>query len=178
MNSSSRAWRSNHNFHPAPSLRCRANFPLKCLVRQFSGWKVIASIVRERRLLLHEAPRAQARKLVKQSRCPFRFPQNRNETLVRGRPGDRFQPLGMSMPKKLYEFMVDAKIPRSWRNHIPIVCSPRQIIWVVGWRIDDRVKPPNLAKKSCVWSLSGQSEIGRQGITFTPSYRGRSPIPA
>jgi tRNA(Ile)-lysidine synthase len=56
------------------------------------------------------------------------------------RPGDRFQPLGMNMPKKLQEFMVDAKIPRSWRGHIPIVCSPQQIIWVVGWRIDDRVK--------------------------------------
>jgi tRNA(Ile)-lysidine synthase len=56
------------------------------------------------------------------------------------RPGDRFQPLGMDMPKKLYEFMVDAKIPRSWRDHIPIVCSPQQIIWVVGWRIDERVK--------------------------------------
>jgi len=63
------------------------------------------------------------------------------------RPGDRFQPLGMSMSKKLYEFMVDAKIPRSWRNHIPIVCSPQQIIWVVGWRIDDRVKVTEASKE-------------------------------
>jgi tRNA(Ile)-lysidine synthase len=44
------------------------------------------------------------------------------------------------MDKKLQDFMVDAKIPRMWRSHIPIVCSPQQIIWVVGWRIDDRVK--------------------------------------
>jgi tRNA(Ile)-lysidine synthase len=63
------------------------------------------------------------------------------------RPGDRFQPLGMSMPKKLYEFMVDAKIPRSWRDNIPIVCSPQQIIWVVGWRIDDRVKTTEASKE-------------------------------
>jgi tRNA(Ile)-lysidine synthase len=63
------------------------------------------------------------------------------ELFVRQRwPGDRFQPLGMSMPKKLHKFMVDVKIPRSWRSHVPIVCSPQQIIWVVGWRIDDRVK--------------------------------------
>jgi len=55
-------------------------------------------------------------------------------------PGDRFQPLGMSQPKKLGEFMIDAKIPRAWRQRIPIVCSPRHIVWVVGWRIDDRVK--------------------------------------
>jgi len=54
--------------------------------------------------------------------------------------GDRFQPLGMDMPKKLQDFMVDAKIPLSWRGHIPIVCSSQQIVWVVGWRIDDKAK--------------------------------------
>jgi tRNA(Ile)-lysidine synthase len=54
--------------------------------------------------------------------------------------GDRFQPLGMSQPKKLGEFMIDAKIPQAWRGRIPIVCSPQHILWVVGWRIDDRAK--------------------------------------
>ena len=54
--------------------------------------------------------------------------------------GDRFQPLGMSQPKKLGEFMIDAKIPQAWRGRIPIVCSQKHILWVVGWRIDDRVK--------------------------------------
>ena len=61
--------------------------------------------------------------------------------VVRSRqPGDSFQPLGMAQPKKLGEFMIDAKIPQSWRQRIPVVCSPAQILWVVGWRIDDRVK--------------------------------------
>ncbi|MFW6105261.1 MAG: tRNA lysidine(34) synthetase TilS [Chloroflexota bacterium] len=70
------------------------------------------------------------------------------ELFVRQRwPGDKFQPLGMDMPKKLREFMVDAKIPRSWRGRIPIVCSPQQIIWVVGWRIDDRVKVTEASKE-------------------------------
>jgi tRNA(Ile)-lysidine synthase len=60
---------------------------------------------------------------------------------VRGRrPGDRFQPLGMAHSRKLQDFMVDSAIPRSWRDSVPIVCSPAQIIWVAGWRIDDRVK--------------------------------------
>ncbi|MDD5082756.1 MAG: tRNA lysidine(34) synthetase TilS, partial [Dehalococcoidales bacterium] len=54
--------------------------------------------------------------------------------------GDRFQPLGMSQSKTLGEFMIDAKIPAAWRERIPIICSLQQIIWVVGWRIDDRVK--------------------------------------
>jgi len=61
-------------------------------------------------------------------------------TARRRRHGDRFQPLGMSQTKKLQDFMVDAKIAQSWRDRIPLVCSPRQILWVVGWRIDDRVK--------------------------------------
>jgi len=64
----------------------------------------------------------------------------------RGR-GDRFQPLGMSQQKKLNEFMIDAKIPQAWRERIPLVCSPQQILWVVGWRIDDRVKVNEATKR-------------------------------
>ncbi len=56
------------------------------------------------------------------------------------RPSDRFQPLGTDYSKKLGEFIIDAKIPRAWRDRVPVVCSPEQIIWLVGWRIDDRVK--------------------------------------
>lgn len=65
----------------------------------------------------------------------------------RRRPGDRFQPLGMSQTKKLQDFMVDAKIPRSWRDRVPLVSSARQILWVVGWRMDDRVKVTEKTKK-------------------------------
>ena len=58
----------------------------------------------------------------------------------RRQPGDRFQPLGMRAHKKLQDFMVDAKIPALWRDRIPVVCSSGGIIWLVGWRIDDKVK--------------------------------------
>jgi tRNA(Ile)-lysidine synthase len=61
--------------------------------------------------------------------------------IVRARQrGDRFQPLGMEGTKKLGEFMLDAGIPRLWRERIPIFCTPRQIIWVAGWRMDERVR--------------------------------------
>ncbi|MBA7600546.1 tRNA(Ile)-lysidine synthase [subsurface metagenome] len=67
-----------------------------------------------------------------------------NKLTVRTRkPGDRFQPLGMSQPKKLNEFMIDSKIPHAWRERIPVVCSPQHILWVVGWRIDERAKVTN-----------------------------------
>jgi tRNA(Ile)-lysidine synthase len=61
-------------------------------------------------------------------------------TVRQRRPGDRFQPLGMSQTKKLQDFMVDSRIPGSWRDRVPLICSPEQILWVVGWRIDDRAK--------------------------------------
>ena len=64
-----------------------------------------------------------------------------DDIVVRGRrPGDRFQPLGMSSAKKLQDFMVDAHIPRVVRDRVPLVCSPHHILWVMGWRIDERAK--------------------------------------
>lgn len=61
--------------------------------------------------------------------------------MVRSRQyGDRFQPLGMKEMKKIGQFMIDARIPRDWRERIPIVHSETGILWVVGYRIDERVK--------------------------------------
>jgi len=54
--------------------------------------------------------------------------------------GDRFKPLGMSCEKKLSEFMIDARIPRLWRHNIPVVASLSGIVWLVGYRLDERVK--------------------------------------
>ena len=55
---------------------------------------------------------------------------------IRGRvPGDRFQPLGMSLEKKLQDFYVDEKVPRAWRDRIPLVVTERGIAWVVGYRV-------------------------------------------
>jgi len=71
----------------------------------------------------------------------FDFNKTGDKLVVRCRqPGDRFYPLGISQPKKLGEFMIDSKIPHAWRQRIPIVSSTEQILWVVGYRIDDRVK--------------------------------------
>ena len=56
------------------------------------------------------------------------------------RPGDRFQPLGMANAKKLQDFMVDAKIPRHWRDRIPLVVTDRGVAWVAGWRVAEWAK--------------------------------------
>ncbi len=61
-------------------------------------------------------------------------------TVRRRQPGDRFQPLGMKEEKKVNLFMIDEKIPQPWRGRVPVVCNEKQIIWLAGYRIDDRVK--------------------------------------
>ena len=49
--------------------------------------------------------------------------------------GDRFQPIGMQKHKKLQDFFVDTKIPRLWRERIPLLVTERGIAWVVGYRV-------------------------------------------
>jgi tRNA(Ile)-lysidine synthase len=61
-------------------------------------------------------------------------------TLRSSKPGDRFRPLGLGGSKKLKDFYIDSKVPKSQRRQIPILCSRDHIIWVVGHRLDDRVK--------------------------------------
>jgi tRNA(Ile)-lysidine synthase len=55
--------------------------------------------------------------------------------------GDRFQPQGMAgRSKGLNAFMIDAKIPQHIRDRWPLVVSASHIVWVAGYRIDERAK--------------------------------------
>ena len=56
------------------------------------------------------------------------------------RPGDRIQPLGMSGEKKLQDFFSDARVPREWRDRVPLLVTRRGIAWVVGYRIAEWAK--------------------------------------
>ena len=54
--------------------------------------------------------------------------------------GDFFCPAGFGKRKKLQNYFVDEKVPRDERDRIPIVLSGNDIIWVAGYRADDRFK--------------------------------------
>ncbi|OIP92107.1 MAG: tRNA lysidine(34) synthetase TilS [Syntrophobacteraceae bacterium CG2_30_61_12] len=59
-------------------------------------------------------------------------------------PGDRFQPLGMrGRTKKLQDLFTDLKVPPSLRGRLPILCDVEKICWVVGYRMDERVRIRN-----------------------------------
>ncbi|HBE44774.1 MAG TPA: tRNA(Ile)-lysidine synthetase, partial [Deltaproteobacteria bacterium] len=56
------------------------------------------------------------------------------------RNGDRFVPLGMKYSVKLKDFFISLKIPKEKRRYIPLLISEKDIIWVIGYRIDDRYR--------------------------------------
>jgi tRNA(Ile)-lysidine synthase len=69
--------------------------------------------------------------------------------------GDRFQPLGLNGHKKLQDFFVDLKIPRESRRNIPILCDREKICWIVGYRLDERVKVTSRTQRVlCVEMIS------------------------
>ena len=63
------------------------------------------------------------------------------------RPGDRFQPLGGKGSQKLKEFFIDRKIPKFERPRIPLLISGEIIAWIVGYRIDERMKVTSETKR-------------------------------
>jgi tRNA(Ile)-lysidine synthase len=56
------------------------------------------------------------------------------------KPGDRFQPLGSRGAKKIKAFFIDNKVPVMERDTVPIVTMNGEPIWIVGFRIDDRIR--------------------------------------
>lgn len=55
-------------------------------------------------------------------------------------PGDRFIPFGMKHLKRVKEFFIDEKVPKYDRGLIPIFDDGEKLFWIVGHRIDDRVR--------------------------------------
>lgn len=56
------------------------------------------------------------------------------------RPGDRFRLLGLAGAKKVARYLMDKKVPRVYRDEVPVVCDQEGIVWLVGYEIADRVK--------------------------------------
>ncbi|PCI97922.1 MAG: tRNA lysidine(34) synthetase TilS [Flavobacteriales bacterium] len=68
--------------------------------------------------------------------------------------GDAFKPLGMNGNKKVSDFLIDNKISLVDKQHIKVLESNGQIIWLVGQRIDDSFKITPSTKKVFILSLN------------------------
>ncbi len=61
--------------------------------------------------------------------------------------GDYFVPFGMSGKKKISDFLTDLKIPRNEKKNTWLITSDNKIVWVMGFRTDNRFRVKTTTRK-------------------------------
>ncbi len=79
-------------------------------------------------------------------------------TVRNRRPGDSITPCGMEGSKKVKDVFIDLKIPKEERDSRLIVADDENIIWLEGYRINDKYKINESTKKILKISTGRQYE--------------------
>ncbi len=75
------------------------------------------------------------------------------------RPGDRFQPLGMSRPAKVQDLFVNRKVPAPDRRRLLVAeCGQGRIFWIEGLPPGDLFKVTPATGEFLVWRWSRNSD--------------------
>ncbi|MBQ9704918.1 MAG: tRNA lysidine(34) synthetase TilS [Paludibacteraceae bacterium] len=83
---------------------------------------------------------------------------SRKLTLRHWQEGDWFCPIGMhGKRKKLSDFFTDIKLPLPDKEKIWLLCADNDIVWIVGYRMDDRFKVHNGATEYVEITLNPSS---------------------
>ncbi len=56
------------------------------------------------------------------------------------KPDDIFQPLGMTTPVTIGDFLANQKIPLHLRSSVPVLALGNEILWIIGVRISEKFK--------------------------------------
>ncbi len=72
---------------------------------------------------------------------------NEYVTFRKRKNGDRITPLGMNGSKKIKDIFIDMKIPKDYRDNIPIMQIDNEIAWVLGVKTSNTYKVTKTTKK-------------------------------
>ncbi|HEY3238033.1 MAG TPA: tRNA lysidine(34) synthetase TilS [Acidimicrobiia bacterium] len=79
------------------------------------------------------------------------------------RPGERFVPLGLAGHKSVIDALAEAGVPAEERNRHPLLATPGgEVIWLVGYRVDDRVRV-SAETRRFLWLTVEAVEAGGSG---------------
>jgi tRNA(Ile)-lysidine synthase len=75
-------------------------------------------------------------------------------TVRQWQQGDQFYPLGMKTRQKLSDFFVHQKVPVHKKSRVPVIINNNgDVIWIGGYRLDERYKVTYNTKKVTIFEL-------------------------
>ncbi|MBM3436698.1 MAG: tRNA lysidine(34) synthetase TilS [Bacteroidetes bacterium] len=75
------------------------------------------------------------------------------------RKGDYFYPLGMNQRKLVSDFFTDSKLSIAQKEKVWLLCSGKDIIWIAGYRIDNRFKITEHTSKILMVELTNKGSL-------------------
>jgi len=73
--------------------------------------------------------------------------------------GDKFYPLGMKSPKKISDFLIDNKVSVPDKDNVHVMVSGVDIVWVIGYRLDERFKITKATKNIYLCKVLGNDKV-------------------
>lgn len=78
------------------------------------------------------------------------------------RPGDRIRPLGCVGHRKLKDLLIDRRIPRHQRGHLPLIVADGCIAWVPGVALDHRFRIREGDRRAWQVEMIGMNRLAKR----------------